>query len=76
MKDAYMELKLDDQKEITGYEVLNVKTMKHVDDAWLVDSKCLRKKLKLLILDLLNVKLSLQQITAVYNNTLLILIIK
>ena len=27
MKDAHMELKLDDQKEITSYEVLNVKTI-------------------------------------------------
>jgi len=31
MKDAHMELKLNDQKEITGYEVLNVKTMTHVE---------------------------------------------
>ena len=33
MKDAHMELKLDDQKEITGYEVLNVKTINEMPES-------------------------------------------
>ena len=33
MKDAHMELKLDDQNEITGYDVLNVKTITEMPES-------------------------------------------